>query len=85
MMPELDGVDVAKIIRALPEEKFRKLPIVALTANVVGDVRAMFIESGMNDYLSKPLEHAELERALRQWLPHEKWSDLSDFKPVSPE
>jgi CheY-like chemotaxis protein/anti-sigma regulatory factor (Ser/Thr protein kinase) len=74
MMPEMDGVDVTQIIRALPGEKYRKLPIVALTANVVGDVRDMFLQSGMNDFLSKPLEFSEIERVLQEWLPPEKWS-----------
>jgi CheY-like chemotaxis protein len=73
MMPELDGVDVTRIVRALPEDKYKKLPIIALTANVVGDVRAMFIASGMNDFLSKPLEHREIMRVLREWLPTGKW------------
>ena len=76
MMPEMDGVDATKIIRALPDEKYKKLPIIALTANVVGDVRDMFLESGMNDFLSKPLDQSEIERALREWLPREKWSSV---------
>jgi CheY-like chemotaxis protein len=74
MMPEMDGVDATQIIRALPGEKYRKLPIVALTANVVGDVRDMFLQSGMNDFLSKPLEFREIERVLQKWLPRDKWS-----------
>ena len=74
MMPEVDGVDATKIIRALPGQKYRALPIIALTANVVGDVRDMFLASGMSDFLTKPLNRAELERALREWLPQEKWS-----------
>ncbi|MCL2544348.1 MAG: ATP-binding protein [Clostridia bacterium] len=74
MMPEVDGVDATKIIRALPGEKYQRLPIVALTANVVGDVRDMFLASGMSDFLTKPLNHSELERVLRDWLPREKWS-----------
>ena len=73
MMPEMDGVDTTKAIRALPEEKYGKMPIVALTANVVGDVKAMFLESGMNDFLSKPLEIDEIERVLEEWLPRDKW------------
>jgi PAS domain S-box-containing protein len=76
MMPEIDGVDATQIIRALPGEKYRKLPIVALTANVVGDVRDMFLQSGMNDFLSKPLEFHEIERVLQEWLPRGKWSRL---------
>ena len=74
MMPELDGVDVTKIIRAMPEEKYKKIPIVALTANVVGNVRDMFIKNGMNDFLAKPLEHREIERVLREYMPEEKLS-----------
>ena len=74
MMPGMDGVDTTKIIRAMPDEKYKSLPIIALTANVVGDVRELFIGSGMNDFLSKPLEHTEIERVLKEWLPNEKWS-----------
>ena len=62
MMPNMDGVDATRIIRALPNEKYKTLPIIALTANVVGDVRDLLMKSGMNDFLSKPLEHAEIER-----------------------
>jgi FixJ family two-component response regulator len=36
----------------------------------------MFLKSGMNDFLSKPLEHNEIERVLREWLPKEKWSNV---------
>jgi PAS domain S-box-containing protein len=74
MMPEIDGVDATKIIRAISGEKYQKLPIVALTANVVGDVKDLFLKSGMNDFLSKPLEIKEIERVLQEWLPREKWS-----------
>jgi len=80
MMPEMDGVDTTKAIRALPEEKHKKMPIVALTANVVGDVKDMFLESGMNDFLSKPLEIDEIERVLKEWLPREKWSRIKNNK-----
>jgi CheY-like chemotaxis protein len=73
MMPEMDGVDVTQIVRSWPEDKYQKLPIVALTANVVGDVRDMFMKNGMSDFLSKPMERTEMERVLREWLPLEKW------------
>jgi PAS domain S-box-containing protein len=80
MMPEMDGVDATRIIRAMPGEKYAKLPIVALTANVVGNVREMFLQSGMNDFLSKPLEFNEIERVLKELLPCEKWSVTEDAK-----
>jgi len=72
MMPELDGIDVTRIVRAMDNGKYKSLPIVALTANVVGDVREKFFDSGMNDFLSKPMEDREVERVLREWLPKEK-------------
>ncbi len=76
MMPEMDGVETTIRIRNLGEDKFTILPIVALTANAVGDVRTMFLESGMNDFLSKPLVIKELERVMRRWLYTEKWQNI---------
>ncbi|MDL2235148.1 response regulator [Christensenellaceae bacterium OttesenSCG-928-L17] len=76
MMPEMDGVDTTKIIRKLPAEACRNVPIVALTANVVGDVKDMFLENGMNDFLSKPIDQREVERVLKDVLPKEKWSSI---------
>ncbi len=75
MMPKMDGVETTKHIRNLTDDKYRIVPIVALTANAVGDVRTEFINAGMNDYLSKPLIIKELERVLRQWLPTDKWEN----------
>jgi len=72
MMPELDGVDTTKLIRGLAGARFQTAPIVALMANVVGDVKDMSLESGMNDFLLKPLETREVERVIAQWLPREK-------------
>ena len=78
MMPEMDGTEAVTLIRKLPEEKFRTLPVVALTANAVGDVRSLFLECGMNDFLSKPMDLREIERVLKEWLPRHKWKQGSD-------
>ena len=75
MMPEMDGVDTTKRIRSLADPKYQSVPIVALTANVLGDVKSIFIENGMNDFLAKPMDVLELERVLRELLPKEKWKD----------
>ena len=74
MMPEIDGVDATKMIRKLDGGKHKKLPIVALTANVVGDARDTLLENGLSDFLSKPLELREVERVFKKWLPKEKLS-----------
>jgi len=71
MMPELDGIETTLAIRSLGE-KYRKLVIVALTANVVNDAAELFRESGMNDFLGKPIEMSELNRVLSRYIPEEK-------------
>lgn len=71
MMPELDGVETAKLIREMNDDYYKKLPIIALTANAVNGVREMFISAGLNDYIAKPIELSALDRVLKAWLPKE--------------
>lgn len=71
MMPETDGVEATRIIRGTDDEYYRKLPIIALTANAVNGVREMFINAGMNDFIAKPIELSALDRVLKTWLPKE--------------
>lgn len=71
MMPDLDGIETTKLIREMKDEYYKKLPIVALTANAVNGVREMFISSGLNDYIAKPIELSALDRVLKAWLPKE--------------
>lgn len=61
MMPEMDGVEAVQIIRAMEGEYYQKLPIIALTANAVNGARDMFMSSGFNDFLAKPIELTYLE------------------------
>jgi signal transduction histidine kinase/DNA-binding NarL/FixJ family response regulator len=72
MMPGMDGTEVSRVIRSLPGERFKTVPIVALSAHVVAGARDLFLESGMNDFLAKPINAAELNRMLRRWLPQDK-------------
>jgi signal transduction histidine kinase/FixJ family two-component response regulator/HPt (histidine-containing phosphotransfer) domain-containing protein len=72
MMPEMDGVEATARIRAINGDYFKNLPIIALTANAVSGMREMFLESGMNDFLAKPIEPAKLDDILKKWLPPEK-------------
>ncbi len=88
MMPEIDGVEATKIIREKDDEYYRKLPIIALTANAVNGVREMFINAGMNDFIAKPIELSALDRALKAWLPKELMKiptegEFADDKPKS--
>ena len=70
MMPELDGVEVTHIIRRMHPE-LKDMPIIALTANAVGEAKKMFLEEGMNDFVAKPIEVRNLISKIRQWLPKE--------------
>ena len=72
MMPELDGIDTVKIIRSMDKEYFKKVPIIALTANAVGNAKQMFLDNGMDDFLSKPIELTKLNYMLKKWLPKDK-------------
>ncbi len=76
MMPKMDGVETTTHIRKLSDPCYKTLPIIALTANAVGDVRSDFLRAGMNDYLAKPLVIKELENVLRHWLPANKWHEV---------
>ncbi|MCC8042210.1 MAG: response regulator, partial [Oscillospiraceae bacterium] len=69
MMPEIDGVEATKMIRVMEGDYYKKLPIIALTANAVGGAREMFLQSGFNDFLAKPIELSALDRVLKTWLP----------------
>ncbi len=71
MMPKMDGVEATAKIRAKGGDYFGKVPIVALTANTVNNARKMFLESGFNDFLAKPIDTGALDRVLRVFLPEE--------------
>jgi signal transduction histidine kinase/HPt (histidine-containing phosphotransfer) domain-containing protein len=64
-MPELDGLAATRQIRARPGGRGPR--IIALTANALPGDRAACLAAGMDDYLSKPLDTAELARALARW------------------
>ena len=64
-MPVMDGVAATVAIRKLAG--FEDLPIVAMTANAMDKDRERCLQAGMTDFLSKPIEPAELWRVLLQW------------------
>ena len=58
MMPEMDGYEATKLIRQ--QERFHKLPIVALTAKAMKGDHELSLKSGMNDHITKPIEGNKL-------------------------
>ena len=68
MMPVMNGVDAAKIIRAFDDPAHRDVPIIALTANVVLGARDEFMAAGMNDMIGKPMNYADACRTMLKYI-----------------
>jgi CheY-like chemotaxis protein/signal transduction histidine kinase/HAMP domain-containing protein len=66
MMPEMDGYQTMQAIRE--EAKWRRLPIIALTAKAMKGDREKCLQAGASDYLAKPVNTEQLLAALRMWL-----------------
>ncbi|WP_052501402.1 PAS domain-containing hybrid sensor histidine kinase/response regulator [Thiomicrospira microaerophila] len=66
-MPELDGLEATKRIRALGDNVKATIPVIALTANALSGDKERVLDAGMNDYLTKPIDIHALKRALWKW------------------
>ncbi|WP_347906036.1 response regulator [Pseudomonas purpurea] len=67
MMPEMDGFEATIEIRKDP--RWRKLPIIAVTAKAMKDDQERCLQAGSNDYLAKPIDLDRLFSLIRVWLP----------------
>jgi HAMP domain-containing protein/signal transduction histidine kinase/CheY-like chemotaxis protein len=68
MMPEMDGYETARAIRAMP--RFDALPIIQLTAKAMKGDRDKSISAGASDYVTKPVDVEQLLSLMRVWLHH---------------
>jgi CheY-like chemotaxis protein/HPt (histidine-containing phosphotransfer) domain-containing protein len=69
-MPDMDGYEVTRQLRALEHaDGGRRLPVIAVTANVVSGDRDACLASGMDDFLSKPFTRTALAAMLQRWTP----------------
>jgi two-component system sensor histidine kinase/response regulator len=68
-MPEMDGYEATRQIReGKAGERYKDIPIVAMTANAMQGDREKCIGAGMNDYLTKPINPKEIYQILTKWL-----------------
>lgn len=72
MMPEMDGIETMKYIRDDKSHCNQDTPVIMLTANAIMGAKELYIDSGFEDYLSKPIDWHELEQILVKHLPEEK-------------
>jgi PAS domain S-box-containing protein len=84
MMPDIDGLEATREIRALGAE-YAALPIVALSANAVVGARSLFLDAGMNDFISKPIDPIALNNLLLKWLPPDKITETNSAVQVEPQ
>jgi CheY-like chemotaxis protein/HPt (histidine-containing phosphotransfer) domain-containing protein len=85
MMPEMDGYEATKRIRENERQNAkRRLHIIAMTANAMQGDRDKCIAAGMDDYVSKPVQLAELRRAIEKWNGHDSAAANGKAAPALP-
>jgi signal transduction histidine kinase/FixJ family two-component response regulator len=69
MMPGMDGVEALKAIREeIGGDYGKNIPVIVLTANAVTGNEEMFLESGFDDFLSKPIDIMRLDAVIHRWV-----------------
>ncbi len=72
-MPEMDGYEATRLIRSPTSTTLnRAIPIIAMTANVMNNERQRCLDTGMNDFISKPVDILHLRTVLEKWLHPER-------------
>lgn len=69
MMPEMDGIETTKLIRLNDNPQIRNMTVIALTANAISGTKEMFLQSGFQDYVAKPISLSNIETILKKYLP----------------
>ena len=67
-MPKMDGFEATRRIRAREGTVGSRVPIVALTASAMAEDRQRCLDSGMDDYLAKPIHREDLKAAVARWV-----------------
>ncbi|MBF0523622.1 MAG: PAS domain S-box protein [Deltaproteobacteria bacterium] len=97
-MPVMDGLDATRAIRETEKTTGKHIPIIAMTAYAMGDDRERCLASGMDDYLTKPINSEKLFEVINKFVSipgeqfsrpelfgmndHQAWSTGDDFNPV---
>ena len=79
-MPVMGGLDAARNIRA--DDKFKEIPIIAMTANAMVSDREQCLEVGMDDHIGKPIDPDELFKMVEAWVTTDAASEEADSVPA---
>ncbi len=83
-MPVMDGYTATKTIRSRKEKfRYQDIPIIAITANAMMGDKESCLEAGMNDFLTKPVDHELLEACLLKWLGIEQSTKIAPVSDAS--
>lgn len=80
-MPRMDGLELARRVRAQESSTGMRLPIIALTASARAEQAQHCVEAGMDDYLIKPVRLEALRTALERWVSPQVPLTLREFEP----
>jgi len=80
-MPEMDGFEATRQLRASRSVRNPDVPVIALTGNALASDREQCLAAGMNDFLSKPIDRNRLEAALRRAMQAGSRSQDSGTEP----
>jgi CheY-like chemotaxis protein len=67
-MPKMDGLEATRRIRAMPEQRLKTLPIIAMTAHVFKSDIEECLAAGMDDHIGKPLDIDDIMKKLNKYL-----------------
>ena len=82
-MPVMDGYETTKTIRT--EERFNRLPIIAMTANAMAGDREKCLAAGMNDHVAKPIDPQEMFATLAKWVEPKEREGVEKIIPATSE
>ncbi|MBN2598479.1 PAS domain S-box protein [Labilibaculum sp.] len=67
-MPIMDGYKATQSIRSLPDEKYKTMPILAITASAFSEIRKKVLNAGMNDFVTKPINPEDLYQKIEKYI-----------------